>query len=76
VAVVVRGTYTEKDFCSSYLNFSIANGGVIMPTFGDDRADEAARQVVAEAFSDRRIVQLHIDTIAKGGGGIDCITQR
>jgi agmatine deiminase len=66
----------SKDFCSSYLNFYIANGGIIMPKFGDDRADEEARQVVAEAFPDRRVVQLRIDTIAKGGGGIHCITQQ
>lgn len=66
----------SKDFCSSYLNFYIANGGIIMPKFGDDRADEAARQVIAEAFPDRRVVQLRIDTIAKGGGGIHCITQQ
>lgn len=37
----------SKDFCSSYLNFYIANGGIIMPKFGDDRADAVARQVVA-----------------------------
>lgn len=66
----------SKDFCSSYLNFYIANGGIIMPKFGDDRADAAARQVVAEAFPDRRVVQLRIDTIAKGGGGIHCLTQQ
>jgi agmatine deiminase len=65
-----------KDFCSSYLNFYIANGGIVMPKFGDERTDEAARKVVAEAFPDRRVVQLRIDTIAKGGGRIHCITQQ
>jgi agmatine deiminase len=65
-----------KEFCSSYLNFYIANGGIVMPKFGDERADEAARKVVPEAFPDRRVVQLRIDTIAKGGGGIHCITQQ
>jgi agmatine deiminase len=66
----------SKDFCSSYLNFYIANGGIVMPMFGDDRADEAARQVVAQAFPGRRVVQRRIDAIAKGGGGIHCITQQ
>jgi agmatine deiminase len=64
-----------KDFCSSYINFYIANGGIVMPKFGDDRADEAARKVVEDAFH-RQVVQLGIDTIAKGGGGIHCITQQ
>jgi agmatine deiminase len=66
----------SEDFCSSYLNFYIANGGIVMPRFGDKRADEAARQVIAEAFPDRRVVQLRIDAIAEGGGGIHCITQQ
>lgn len=65
-----------KDFCSSYVNFYIANGGIIMPEFGDDRADEAARRVIANAFRNRRVVPVRIDTIAKGGGGIHCITQQ
>jgi len=64
-----------KDFCSSYVNFYIANGAIVMPKFGDDKADEAARQVVAQAFPNRRVVQLCIDAIANGGGGIHCITQ-
>ncbi|MGH7224854.1 MAG: agmatine deiminase family protein [Gemmataceae bacterium] len=61
---------------SSYVNFYIANGGIVMPKFGDEKADEAARQVVAEAFSGRRVVRLRIDAIAEGGGGIHCITQQ
>ncbi|HTU18871.1 MAG TPA: agmatine deiminase family protein [Gemmataceae bacterium] len=65
-----------EDFCSSYLNFYIADGGIVMPKFGDEKADEAARQVVAEAFPDRRVVQLPIDAIAEGGGEIHCITQQ
>ena len=47
-----------------------------MPKFGDHRADEAAHQVIAQAFPDRRVVQLRIDAIAEGGGGIHCITQQ
>jgi agmatine deiminase len=66
----------SEDFCSSYLNFYIANGGIVMPKFGDEKADEVARQVIAEAFPDRRVVQLRIDAISEGGGGIHCITQQ
>ncbi len=66
----------DDEFCSSYVNFYIANGAIIMPAFGERRADEAARKVVAEAFQDHRVVQLRIDDIAAGGGGIHCITQQ
>jgi agmatine deiminase len=66
----------SKEFCSSYVNFYIANGAIIMPKFGDNRADEAAGQLIAEAFPGRQVVQLRIDAIAEGGGGIHCITQQ
>ena len=66
----------DDEFCSSYINFYIANGAIFMPAFGDRRADEAARKVVEKEFKDRRVVQLRIDDIAAGGGGIHCITQQ
>ncbi len=66
----------SEEFCSSYLNFYTANGGIIMPKFGDKRADEAAYQVVVEAFPNHRVVQLPINAIALDGGGIHCITQQ
>lgn len=66
----------NKEFCATYVNFHIANGGIIMPKFGEDEADEAARRVLDEAFPDRRVVQLRSDTVAKGGGGIHSITQQ
>jgi agmatine deiminase len=66
----------SRTFCSSYVNFYIADGAIIMPKFGDERADEAARQLIAEEFPGREVVQLRIDAIARGGGGIHCITQQ
>jgi len=62
-------------FASSYINFYIANGGIVMPCFGIDR-DEDARQIVAALFPDRDVVQVAISDIAIGGGGIHCITQQ
>ena len=66
---------TNEIFCSSYINFYVANGGIVMPCFGIDR-DEDARQNIAALFPDREVVQLNIDAIAIGGGGIHCITQQ
>jgi agmatine deiminase len=63
-------------FCDCYINFYIANGGVVMPRFGIPAADEAAADIVAKAFPDRQVVQVEIDAIAEGGGGIHCSTQQ
>lgn len=58
----------------TYINFYIANGGVIMPGHHDP-SDEPARQAVASAFPDREVVQLFLDALPYGGGSIHCITQ-
>jgi agmatine deiminase len=62
-------------YSTSYVNFYIANGGVVMPKFGIPE-DETARATVAAAFPDRKVVQVDISEIAGGGGGIHCITQQ
>jgi agmatine deiminase len=62
-------------FCSSYINFYIANGGIVMPGFGIDR-DKDAQKNLAGLFPDREVVQVEISDIAIGGGGIHCITQQ
>jgi len=73
----VRPEYAaEQEFAAGYINFYVANGGVILPEFGDDKADRAARATLANLFPEREIVQLNIDAIAAGGGGIHCATQQ
>ena len=65
---------TSEIFARSYINFALANGGVVMPTFGRPSSDEA-RAAVAHAFPDRRIVTVNVEAVAPGGGAIHCITQ-
>jgi len=60
---------------ASYINFYIANGGVVMPAF-DDPQDEPARQVVQALFPERRVVSVYSREILLGGGNIHCITQQ
>ena len=62
-------------FSRSYVNFYIANGGIVMPRFGVP-GDARARAVVQAAFPDREVVQIDITQLASGGGGIHCITQQ
>ncbi|MGW4163415.1 agmatine deiminase family protein [Streptomyces sp. NPDC004788] len=62
------------DFVSTYANFYIANDSVFLPGFGDRKADARAKAILQEHFPKRDVVQLQIDTIASGGGGIHCST--
>lgn len=64
------------EFLSSYLNYYVVNGAVIVAEFGDAEADEAAREVLAKLYPGREIVMVDIDPIAEGGGGIHCSTQQ
>ncbi|MEM1110667.1 MAG: agmatine deiminase family protein [Pseudomonadota bacterium] len=78
VILIEDGYGTEEigcRYCLSYVNSYIANGAVILPSYGID-ADERARQVYARVYPEREIVQLDISGIAVGGGGIHCITQQ
>lgn len=59
----------------SYINFYIANKGIIMSSF-DDPMDEVAFKLMCEAFPDREIIQVPSLDIFAGGGGIHCITQQ
>ncbi|MFF2083236.1 agmatine/peptidylarginine deiminase [Nocardia sp. NPDC058176] len=73
----IRPEYEEHtDFAAGYINFYVCNGAVIAPEFGDPEADSAARETLERLFPDREIVQIDIDGIAAGGGGIHCTTQQ
>lgn len=60
----------------SYINFYIANGGIVMPAFGDRKRDEQARGVIAELFPRHKVAQIPTRELAYGGGNIHCITQQ
>ena len=60
---------------ASYVNFYIANGAIIAPSFGA-ATDEPARAVLARLFPEREIVMLPGREILLGGGNIHCITQQ
>ena len=71
-----RPTFASREFAAGYVNFYVVNGAVIMPEFGDASADAAAKARMTELFRGRKIVQVNIDAIAAGGGGIHCTTQQ
>ncbi|MEU8962406.1 agmatine deiminase family protein [Streptomyces sp. NPDC048491] len=63
-------------FVDSYLNFHLVNGAVITAQFGDHATDAAVRRSLAEAFPGREVVQLDVDRLMAGGGGIHCSTMQ
>jgi agmatine deiminase len=75
---VVGGTLPRKPgdrLAGSYINFYIANRGVVVPTF-DDPHDQAALEALQKLFPDRKMVGVPAREILLGGGNIHCITQQ
>jgi agmatine deiminase len=65
----------HRMFCRSYVNFYIANGGIVMPAYGVP-GDARARSILTSAYPGREIMQVDVTRLASGGGGIHCITQQ
>jgi agmatine deiminase len=63
-------------FVNVYVNWYVCNGAVLIPRFGDRTADDAARSLVSDLYPGREVVQLTINNLAEGGGGIHCVTQQ
>jgi len=58
-----------------YTNFYVCNGGLIVPTRGEE-TDAEALALLASLFPGREAVAVPGDTLALGGGGVHCITQQ
>lgn len=71
-----RFSKNNPDFAAGYINYFVINGAVIAPQFGDKAADAKAFDLLTELYPDRDVVQLNIDAIAAGGGGIHCVTHQ
>jgi agmatine deiminase len=74
----VEGTLPRLEgdrLAASYVNFCMANGGLVVPVFGDP-ADQVAVRVLGEVFPDRKIATVPAREILLGGGNIHCITQQ
>ena len=60
---------------ASYVNFYLANGGVVVPLL-DPRLDARALEIIRGLFPQRRVVGVPARDILLGGGNIHCITQQ
>ncbi|MBI2786418.1 MAG: agmatine deiminase family protein [Legionella longbeachae] len=60
----------------SYINFYLANKGIVMPAFGYEKQDKAAYQLFTQLYPNYQITQIDALDVFTGGGGIHCITQQ
>lgn len=70
------GDEDERPVPASHMNFLIANGAVIVPTYGDETAARLACEALATVFPDRQIIPLPSTAILTGGGSFHCISQQ
>jgi agmatine deiminase len=70
-----RPRVAGERLAASYVNFYIANGGIVMPLL-DARTDALAAARLRRLFPGRRVVGVPTREILLGGGNIHCITQQ
>lgn len=83
------GTVIEDDepitliLATSYLNFIVTNGVVLIPAYWKEgrseefsQKDEAFKQIIKKVFPNRDIIQINPEAINIGGGGMHCISQQ
>lgn len=61
---------------ASYVNFLIVNGGVLVPTFRQDRNDDQALGQLRELFPDRTVIGIDCLDLVEEGGTLHCISQQ
>jgi agmatine deiminase len=59
----------------SYVNFYMANNGIVMPVFNDPH-DRGAIKAMQKIFPERKIIGVQTREILLGGGNIHCMTQQ
>jgi agmatine deiminase len=70
------GDEDERPVPASHMNFLIANGAVIVPTYGDAAAARLVCEGLQTVYPDREIIPLPSLAILSGGGSFHCISQQ
>jgi agmatine deiminase len=61
---------------ASYVNFYFANGGLVMPAFGDEAADQRAFELMKSLVPERVVKQVAVNALPRTGGVLHCVTQQ
>jgi agmatine deiminase len=61
---------------ASHMNFVIANGAVVTPTYGEGPGCQLALEALKSLFPERRVIGLPSSALLTGGGSFHCITQQ
>ncbi|MEI6676014.1 MAG: agmatine deiminase family protein [Verrucomicrobiota bacterium] len=61
---------------ASYVNFLIVNGGVLVPTFRQQRNDDRALGMLREVFYGREVRGIDCLDLVEEGGTLHCISQQ
>ncbi|MGI8748821.1 MAG: agmatine deiminase family protein, partial [Deinococcus sp.] len=72
---VLRLDGPEGRLPTSYANFYIGNGFVVVPQYGDPN-DQPALEVLRPLFPGREVLGLPSRAIITGGGSFHCLTQQ
>lgn len=77
------GTPIKYALASSYLNFLITNGAVVIPKYwmpgkpsSIQLKDEQTKQTIKALFPARKVIAINAEPFNHGGGGIHCNTQQ
>ena len=68
-------TFLNERLPMSYINFYIANNGIVMPVFNDVK-DADAIEKIQNVFKNKSVVTVPGRPIVEGGGCVHCITQQ
>lgn len=60
---------------TSYVNFYLANGAIIVPQFGEERTDAKAKEILGDLWPGRVVEGVRLDWMAWAGGGVHCATR-
>ncbi|MBR1399974.1 MAG: agmatine deiminase family protein [Prevotella sp.] len=61
---------------ATYANFLIINDAVLVPVYGQPDNDNAALQIIQQAFPDREMVPIDSRTIIRQHGSVHCCTMQ
>ena len=78
VATIIDASEAEptgEHFIRTYVNFYIANGGIVVPGYGVP-SDATARETIQALFPGYQVVTVQVAKVAGAGGAIHCITQQ